>query len=266
MFSENAPSGSKAQPTVAQYPGTPTCVQHNFWGPDSRNVAPQLFILHRTLLFFLLFLDVYNRVILQFCNDSVQFLMTKNSQECFEVNPVSRDVTLSCSLTRGFPARCLLCLVKEAIYPPPPPPPIQGSRKLLTLPRKRKKKEKPKPSERHFFNDTLGAQKCEHSWGQLLGSACERGSGTHFVGMKCLGSDWLLSSPVTALNPWFRLPLSPFNKGSRGRDTSRDPDYLLEAGSRSRILGSRVIRRLDFPRCKALLFWLVRQTKHYRWD
>lgn len=100
--------------------------------------SPQLLILHRTLLFF-----VYNRVILQFCYDSVQFLMTKNSQECLEVNPVSRDVTLSCSLTRGFPARCLLCLVKEAIYPTTPNPRIKET---LNPPKEKKKKKNPNPA------------------------------------------------------------------------------------------------------------------------
>lgn len=129
--------------------------------------------------------------------------MTKNRHDCFKGKSAcalpSRRVTLSFGLTRDFPVGCLLW--KSFISP------IRGSRQIFTT--------LPKASELCFFDDTPEAQKCEHSSSQLLGSPCERGSGAHFVGIKRFSSDWLPPPPFTVLNPWFTLPLSPTDKGSR---------------------------------------------------
>lgn len=151
----------------------------------------------------------------------------------------SRGVTLSFRPNKGLSCR-LSSMFGEGSHLFPP---IQGSRQIFTT--------LPKASELCFFNDTPKAEKCEHSSSQLLGSPCERGSGAHFVGIKCLHSDWLSPCPFTGLNPWFKLPLSPTDKGSRGEDTCKEPDYALEAGSRRRIWGIRAMWRLDFSRCKS---------------
>lgn len=68
--------------------------------------------------------------------------------------------------------------------------PIQGSRQIFTTPSK--------ASELYFSNDTIKAQKSEYFSSQLLSRPCERGSGAHFVSIKCPQSDlcWALPAPI----------------------------------------------------------------------
>lgn len=162
----------------------------------------------------------------------------------------SRDVTLSFSLTRDFPAGCLLCLVKEVIYFPNP--------------RIKANLNNPPKSQRALLLERYPkADKCEHSWSQLLGSACERGSGAQRLHK--MPSLWLaLTFSIHSFKLLIQTPsVSPWQR-IKGQDTCKEPDYVLEAGSRRRIRGIAVMWRVDFSRCKALLCYPVRKTQPYR--
>lgn len=114
-------------------------------------------------------------------------------------------MTLSFGLTRDFPVGCLLCLVKEVIYSPLPRIKAESSPPCL------------KPVELGFFDDAPEVQKCEHSSSQLLGSPCEGGSDAHFVGVKCVPSDWLSSVSIHSFKApdsnWLCHPLTKFKEG-----------------------------------------------------
>lgn len=104
-------------------------------------------------------------------------------------------------------------------------------------------------------------QRNEHSWSQLFGWTCERGSGAHFVGRKYLLSDWLPPSPFTGLNPWIQTPPVTLRQRIKRQNTSKHLDYDLEAGWRQGVGGWGVpIRwRLDFCRWDSLYFQPVRK-------
>lgn len=105
--------------------------------------------------------------------------------------------------------------------------PIQGSRQIFTTPSE--------ASELYFSNDTIKAQKCEYSSSQLLSWPCERGSGAHFVSIKCPHSDLCASS-------------QSLTKDHGGKDACKELDYAVKAGSRRRIWRIQVMWRSDFSR------------------
>lgn len=106
-------------------------------------------------------------------------------------------------------------------------PQIQGSRQIFTTPSE--------ASELYFSNDTIKAQKCEYSASQLLSGPCERGSGAHFVSIKRPHSDLCVYSQL--------LP-----KDHGGKDTCKELDYAVKAGSRRRIWRIQAMWRSDFSR------------------
>lgn len=122
----------------------------------------------------------------------------------------SRDVTLSFSLMRDFPAGCLLCLVKEIIYTPPQ-----------------------SKDQFEYVNITEAYYWVLHVRGDQV-----------YICQHKMPSFWLaLTFSSHSFKSLIQAP------SIKWHDACKEWDYLLEGGSRRRIWGIPAIWRLDVSRC-----------------